>query len=501
MKKGVLVMLVLALIAMAGLTGCSEGSGAQQPSGSEGKQLPPATLKFMFRGERPADMDKVIAEIENRLKDTLNVKLDIVFVPNADMDQKRQVTLASGEPLDLVFDAPWATMSQMIAAGYYEPLDDLLQKHGKSILATRGKEMIDANRVDGKIMGIPLGAFHYQGRVFMIRKDIREKLGLKPLKSYEDLKTFLLESKKKFPDSTPFSDYWDIPTHVMYDFPQEYLMINESKGLLYFKGDGTKVVNLLDEMPKRFGDMLKDMRAMYKDKVINPDVLNVKNGRSEFEAGKSFAWVTNDFGMKSGLEEALKKNVPDAQVEIFQLFEPKPKAYVTPFKQWNFAFIPKVSKNKERVIQFLEWAHQKEHYDLVAYGIKGEHWEPVGDKEYKPLNTKYSWFPFMWVWNPSLDRLRSDLDPQSKSYYEFTRKPDNFVASKLTGFTFNLEPLKSEKAQLDAVYNKYFRVLAFGVADTEETLAKFKVEAGPPLKKMQEEFQKQVDAFLAVKKQ
>ena len=114
MKKflslGLIAVLLLTVIA-----GCSSSKGSKdtastKPSSTSKseepvvteKPLDPVTLKIMLPGDRPADMDKVLAEAEKRMSGTLNVKLDVVFVPWSDLGNKTQVTLASGEPIDLM---------------------------------------------------------------------------------------------------------------------------------------------------------------------------------------------------------------------------------------------------------------------------------------------------------------------------------------------------------------------------------------------------------------
>ncbi|MFD2329924.1 hypothetical protein ACFSR7_11800 [Cohnella sp. GCM10020058] len=87
-------------------------AGAPSASGSASAAAPaPAkdavSLKIMIPGDRPSDMDKVIAEAEKRMAEKgLNIKLDMTFVPWADFGQKSQVSLTAGESIDLIFDAP-----------------------------------------------------------------------------------------------------------------------------------------------------------------------------------------------------------------------------------------------------------------------------------------------------------------------------------------------------------------------------------------------------------
>ena len=124
-SKGTL-LLAVSLILAGTLAGCSskqaEPSETGKPAASTAAKLNPVTLKIMFPGDPPANWSEVKGEMENRLAGSLNVKLNVVFIPWADVLQKRQVALSSAEDYDLIWDNnPY----QNIAAGLYEPLDSL----------------------------------------------------------------------------------------------------------------------------------------------------------------------------------------------------------------------------------------------------------------------------------------------------------------------------------------------------------------------------------------
>ena len=109
-------LLSLSIAAVLLLSACSNNAPAnntnnvktEEPAATATPQpveeLSEVTLKIMIPGDRPPDMDLVIAEAEKRMKDTVNAKLDIVFVPWSDLAQKTQVTLASGENMDIIFE-------------------------------------------------------------------------------------------------------------------------------------------------------------------------------------------------------------------------------------------------------------------------------------------------------------------------------------------------------------------------------------------------------------
>ena len=476
-------------------------------TGTESK-LEQVELKIMIPGDRPANMEAVQAEAEKRMADTINVKLNIVFIPWADLPDKTQVTLSSGGDIDLLFDAPWLHITQMIFSGYYQQLDELLKQYGQNLLKNRPQQMWDANKFDGKIMGMPLGNSAKGGIQYYIRKDIREKLGIAPIKTYEDLIDFAYAVKDKLKGVSPllaagdasgkdlswavFRKFFDYDTHIDKTHALGLSL------MLYYKNNDGEVYNMLETNEPTMLNWFKEARKLYLDKVIDQDVLSYKNVYDPVVAGKVAAVAESDFGVPTSTQEQIAKTIPGAEFEAVSFYDPTPGKNISDFKQWNFICLAAVSKNKERAIQFLDWTNaNQDNYDLLAYGIKGVDWEPVGDDQYKSLGDKYLWFPYAWIWNPVMDRINAGFDENSIKLIKFNKEADNFTKDILTGFDFNPKPVTNEIAQYQAIEDKYYTALSDGVIDPEQTLVKLKTEGGEYLKKIQVELQKQIDAFLA----
>ncbi|XEC93997.1 extracellular solute-binding protein [Paenibacillus tarimensis] len=513
MKKTVLLLLTLFLaVSLLAACGKSGNGGNDTPAANTGNKdmaegtqakLDPVTLKIMIPGDRPRDFDAVIAEAEKRMADTLNVKLDVVFIPWADLGQKTQVTLSSGENIDLIFDAPWLHLNQMVAGGYYEPLDELLEKYGQNIVTTRSEQMMEANKYNGKIMAVPLSNAFLSGRVYYVRKDIREKLGVPEIKSYDELIKLAYTIKEKMPEITPIISHNNGPMswaqyRKVFDYENS---IKDTQigtdGVLYHKNNDGKVYNMFDEKDPVYWGWITDARKLYQDKLMYQDVLSLKDANELYKSGKAAILNTNDFGVNADLQSAVKQG--GGEVEAVTFFSTEKGANITDFKAWNFLALASVSKNKERAIMFLDWANQKENYDLLAYGIQGQNWEPAGEDRYKKLNDGYGFFPYAWIWNPTHDRLSADLDEETVQLTKFTTVADNFTADILTGFTFDTAPVANEIAQFNSIRDKYIPAISNGVVDSDSTWEKYKAEGYDVSKKIQAEMQKQIDAFLASK--
>jgi putative aldouronate transport system substrate-binding protein len=416
----------LAVSMTGGLAGCgspaspgapatpaaTSAPGAASAAASGAPQAAPKVeIKIYAPGDRPADMDLVLAEIEKQCPEHINVKPNMVFIPWADLADKTQLALISGEDVDLIFDAPWNHMDQMVSQGMYAILDDLVAQYGPNLMKTRGQEMWDANKWDGHIVGIPFGTTFGGSRSYHIRKDIRESLGIPPISSHQDLLDFLYAVRDQVPGVLPFSmdknGSWanwcieqqnaSIP-HIINQVPPSGLGISMNF-VLYTEGlDNPDVKNIFDNPNETIMKYWKEARQLYLDGVINPDVLaDNRTGEVQFNAGKVACYVSNNVTVNPAQVDELKANVPQGEIETFSEWVLAPGHSASDFKLYNFQCVPVYSKNKERSIQFLDWAcSSQEVYDLFAYGIKGVNWEPVGEKQYKPLGG-YGGFPYGYV--------------------------------------------------------------------------------------------------------
>ncbi|WP_274651227.1 extracellular solute-binding protein [Paenibacillus humicola] len=442
--------------------------------------------------------DEVKAEMEKRMAGSLNVKLNVVFIPWSDVRQKRQVALSSAEDYDLIWDNDPA---QNIAAGLYEPLDDLIDKYGPDIKAVRSKELMDANKVNGKLYSVPLEVNFIRPWTFVIRKDIREKLGFKPITSYDELIDFMYAVKEKEPGLTPYipngSEHIGLKLAGMLDPSANLASVLNYPGS-YTKGNDGKVYNIFDNMDPLIMSTLEQNRKLYKDGILAKDALTLNN--SEFTKGKAAVSTFNDFGVNLSTRTTLEKSVPGAAAETFTLYSTDMKLNST-YKAGNFIAVPVVSKNKERAVQFLNWLNQKDNYDLLAYGIKRKNWVDVGEGLYKPIQANpYPGIPFAWGWNPKLDRIDASLPADVIALNKWERDPSHFTPDILAGFTFDPSPVAGEVAQLNNAGTEFYNPLVMGVTEPREGLAMFKKAAYDNVKKVQAEYQKQLDAFLVSKK-
>ncbi len=459
------------------------------------------TIRIMLPGDRPDQMDQIIAEAEARMAaEGMNTKLDIQFIPwGADLQSKPTLALAAGEEVDLVFDAPWNTLLQNTAQEFYIQLDgpdtNLLETYGPNILAARPEAMWEANKINGRVMAIPLGTVQYQGRKWMYRSDIKEEVGFGDIVTFEDFEAFLYAAKEGRPDMIPCSAAG--VTHALYhDFDTSLRGVtNPDIRMIYRRGNDTVIRSMFDDLdPTFWGHVMRG--AQWQADGLVPSELDPGDIYRTI-GGRTVAEPQNGFGVTPADAAA----IADIGGELgWVTFFDQSKKRVTNFLQFNFIALAHSSPNPERALAFLNWANQQENYDLLAYGIQGEHWEPVGEDEYRPNpDNNYRWFPFAWVWNPTHDRLNADLAGPANDWERWSADAANFEADMLLGFTPDNDPVINEVSQLNSLRSEFYTPLDAGLIlpeDVEDWWASYSDQAQEAAARVVEEYQRQADAFL-----
>jgi putative aldouronate transport system substrate-binding protein len=497
-----LLILVMVLVLSGVLTTGVFGAGQNEAANSGAPAQTELIVKLF--GARPKAMDAVIDEIAKRTKDSINVKLNMIFNPMADYKAKIDVSLASGEANDIVFTNNWSGMMQQIAAGYYEPLDSLLAQYGPNIISTRwGPDYMKCNTFPGpdgvfRQYVIPLTNAMMMGDGYYVRRDLRRKHNVPPIKTWGDLINFGYVIKKNEPkiwgfSCTPVLDGSWVNRYLYMmgsSKIRNYSPIVEMNGsyVLYLKNNDGMVYNLFDEMEPAVWNALLQTRKLYTDGVMYPDLFTQREQDLLLKQGGVGASEKGDFGIIFAISDSVKQVDPKAEYEYVSLMNFKPGSYVTRSQPWNFVAVPAVSKNKEKAIQFLNWANSsQDNYDLCAYGIKGVTWEPVGNRQYKFIGGDYAWFPYAWIWEPTHDRLLYSMTKEDIDHQAFISDPANFTKSILTKFAFNLAPIQDDLARIASIDSKYYVALFNGYVDPAETWPLYKAEASKYYKRIQRE--------------
>lgn len=407
--------------------------------------------------------------------------------------------MSAGEDFDMYLDAPWLSMTQMIASGSIIPLDDLVATRNE-LKASIPDQMWEANKFEGKIMGVPLGTTQGAMNGFLIRKDLREKYGMSELKMVADVEKFLYTVKEKETAIKPFvidgrraDTLPGLFNENANSSKSEY--IGSTVQMFDYSLKDKKVIGTWDNPETKAN--LDRMTKYYNDGILAKNIAQEQNAQTLFTQGKYAATLYASDGVE-GLKylEALK--TPGVELEVVVPYDETAKPYST-FQQWNFMCIPKASKHADLVMDVANWLSIKENHDLLEYGIEGTDWEATGDSSYKQLSD-YAFPGYVLTWRPTLVRTPDSMLPSDKEWFEKAKIADSFVLSPLSGFTFNSEQVKTEYAKVTPFFDSVYLPMAQGVlpSGSGEKMLKEKI-MGVGGQKVIDEIQKQVDVITAGK--
>ncbi|MBO5998438.1 MAG: ABC transporter substrate-binding protein [Lachnospiraceae bacterium] len=204
MKKRLVAMLMTAAVIASMLTACAGAAGTAAESAGQAAEAVAEAAEEVAEaageaveaaGEWDGDIDEIVVmfadmggkgenfgpalEAMNAITEkTIGVHADVKLLNMGDFTTQVGLALAGGEQLDIMTPAMGATsFTSLVANGQLYDLTELLENEGSELMALMG-EYVEADRVDGKIYGIPPFR-NYASSVYMImRKDILDDLGL-----------------------------------------------------------------------------------------------------------------------------------------------------------------------------------------------------------------------------------------------------------------------------------------------------------------------------------
>lgn len=472
MWKKVACGLISVMLIGGALAGCGTGN---QSDSSGGKKT---TLRWMLMGPgEQQDSKEVWAAFNEKLQEYMpGTQVEIEVIPSSEYAEKWRLLAASGEELDLAWTGFSLTYSDEVRKGSYKPLNELIDSKGQDLKKELPDFVWDLTSVDGKIYSVP----NFQQMTYipciLAQTELLEKYG-----NAQEIERVWKSSKE--------------PTEAGYKLLEDYLSKAKAAGDIrqgmggsmgqfrltgyetitsianVKKGDDTyKVVSELD-VP---GNQLyyRTVADWYKKGYIKNDILSVQN--VEEYTNKEDGYILYGHQYLPGESERRTKTygygitaIP-IDTEYFVANTPSTTSTV----------IPRTSKHPELAMQFIDLINTqkgKELYNMLVYGLEGKHYNKLADDRIETIgyngasptsNDKYG-IQKWTVGNTFNAYLTQSMED---GYTEMLKEVHNNAhKSSLMGFSPDLNSIKTEVAQVQAVKTEYDKVLRFGAMDDFET--------------------------------
>lgn len=459
------------------------------------EKLKPVDLTWYTIGNPQPDTKKVVDEVNKILKEKLNVNLDFEIFDYNSYGDKLSLMMMSAEEFDLCFTSNWSNpYVNNATAGYYTALDDLLDKYGPAIKAQIPEKFFEPLKIGGKLYGILNYQYLGQAEGVWFKKDLVEKYGLQDeidkIQYVDDLTPIFEVIKQHMEeDGIKYVLSDTVNGHVKGEIARCESIANQHAGV-YFNDPELKVINIL-ESP---GNALryKVVRDWNLKGYITKDAMAITDWMPIIKSGSVFAGYEPN--VKPGVEGD-RSNKNGFECVVKATYEPI-MSYGT--IQATVTSISVTSKNPERAMMLLNLMHEdKDLFNLLAYGIKGEHYvmdaenkvEILKDSRYNPGND--------WALANSCNLMVKTGQPDD--VWKISQELNNAaVRSPLFGFNFNTEPVTGIITQIDTVNRTFGTSLKYGMVDVDEALEKWNKEAkAAGLEDLIAEAQKQINEWKA----
>ncbi|NOU88290.1 extracellular solute-binding protein [Paenibacillus sp. LMG 31460] len=492
---GIGLTTILAVTMLAGCGGNNNKNEGAAPSGAPALANEEVTLKILFPGDPPKDLDAVSTAVDTKMKaDGLNFKLNFTFVPWDTYWNKQSLIVAGGEDFDLTW-SHIANLPQSVAKNVLLPLDEYLDSDGQQLKENTPDYVWKGAKIGGKIYAIPRVVPVAQNNdTFQIRGDLRKKYNLPEIKTLEDFDKYLEAVKANEPTMIPLGinttglgrEY--LPSYYANgDLFNSFFYIDVTQQPLTFK-------NLYES--EAFANLVNKAHEWYNKGYTPKDPIAAKE---DFGNGKTAAIASNLFRPTETID-GLVASVPGAEIEFVQFQSDKPKYIFNSVD--NLLAVFSTSKHPKEAVRFVNWVHSnKENYNLFSLGVEGINYKLDGNSaSYDGIANDKQYLPISWAWTDMrYAKFSKNITP---AQLDVIKNWDNgAIKTNLIGFSVDSEPMKNEIAKVTAIVKEYQVPLYSGLVEyssVKEKLLKRLKDAG--INKVLNEYQKQLDAYLSAQK-
>ena len=450
-------------------------------------------------------------KLNDRLKKELNTTIDFTYAAGNDYKNNYALAIASGEKYDLMQAAPgWLDYQSYAAKNAFIPLDDLLPQYAPYLWENIPKTTWDAASVNGKIYGVPGMDTGVTAPAFVYREDLRKKHNLPEIKSMEDIETYLQGIKDNEPGIIPSDDYQSQVYGTSWIYTTHYIGIDEIHDRLFnFVYDPTngQVLSVVETPEfKEFMYKMKDWadRGFWSSSVLtstNWGVSQVLNGVAAASFNEQLPGYNNH-----ATQVAKEHGDEGWELNYFMYFEGNPDSVLQGSTTGSMTAISTNAEHPERALMVLDYIQQHEDlWDFITYGMEGVNYNLTEDGTIDTSNiadgASFNYFPSGMFANANFKKRKSDAWVNYDTMME--KINSKVVPDIFEGFVMDKSSFETEYTALNDVNSQYGYPLEAGLLkDVDKAYQTYLDKAkAAGLDKIRAEVEKQVNAWLASKKQ
>lgn len=530
MKKRLLASILSASMIAAAMTGCAaapaatetapaaETAAEEAPAAEAAAEEAPAAAEeaagewegdvteivvmFADMGGRGENFGPALEAMNAITEKTIGVHADVKLLNMGDFTTQVGLALAGGEQMDIMTPAMGATsFSSLVANGQLMDLTEILETEGQGLMELMG-DYINADRVNGKIYGIPPFRDYASSTYLIMRKDILDELGMteqaenvSTWSGLEEIFAAVAENTEVSPIGASNKTVLDAGAGHIYasdNFDDAIIFDNLSDSfiLLYPEEDGT--ISMLPEKEefRAEQDMIRDWYQkgyVYKDSVVTED-----HADTLMKTGVIFSSVQTS---ETGVEVA-KRDATGYEL----ICKPINRNILNSGTVGKFGVaIPVTSEEPEAAVRWLNALYTDPVLEnLMIYGVEGTDYVVNDGVAAYPEGSDgqglYHQVEFMygnafnllpWNGNPADFRETTYADMKAAEISPFM------------GFACDLSEIGNTMTTLSAVYDQYRGQILCGAYTDEEYDAYLAAVKNAGAEEYLQYFQDQLDTWKA----
>ncbi len=504
-SKKIFAALALILALACALTACAPAAASSGNAESRASEAPasskadekPVTLKYVNHGAKPdtGNCDGIWKAVNEILLKDLNCTVDVEYLGSGD---KAQMALkyAGNEKFDFAFTVSWFGFGEnALKNAFYEIKQDELEKYAPYMVKTLSKPAWLACTISGKLYAVPAISTSWSDQTIAIRGDLREKYGMDPLKTTDDLEKYLENVAKNESGVEPCAS---ILYAVYCNQKYGYRTNGEWAFMVEDPEKGFEHLAFLDG----YLEMAKKSREYVEKGFFSPDLANDSTtANDKFLNGLSATVFNVSQTTNNRIALPLAKSHPEWKVEMFNATA---GTKTVKSVESNAFAITRTSEHPTKVLEVINHINESvELQKLLCFGVEGVDYEMKDGMLVKLSDVpKEKAFNIGTNWNMTNKVLWATFYKQEayEGYDEILADLEkNSVENILSVFAFDNSAVETEVANISAVQKEFTNGFNYGLfEDVDAKMEEYRQalkDAG--YDKVKAEYNRQAKEFLA----
>ena len=468
LSRKIIAIALAALLCLCALPAFAE---AKEYYGNDVSE--PVELVLYYVGNEYGDEQMIFDRVNEILKEKVNATINFKSLNLSDYATNYSLLLAGGEEIDLIFACSWCYYVDEVGKGAFKELtDEMIAQYMPETYATQAEGCYPQNIVDGKLYCIPCCKVGYGHPCVIIRGDLREKYGLEPLKTIEDLYAYMAavaadaESGVAYAynaslDGKKLQDMIACTGNNLLTVDNNYFYYRYEEGKTDYTADDVFFLFESDEF-KAFAQAMKECSAAgaWSKSSIN----NQTTVQDSFLNGTSAVYIEN-LGTCGNVANSVLQSNPEWKPEIYDLN--LDKVSIAAYDDGGYA-VPYSSQHLDRALMALDvLKNDPEAYVTIRYGIPGYHITINDDGTWSQAEHYGGWSygaaPSWGLKNTLLEMDQEGIFPTVPELMGIWGEIS--VNSPTVGFAFSTTDIVDAWANLGEVYTQYIPLLQLGLVD------------------------------------